>query len=174
MSQMRHRCRQLRLWRPCSRRSCRQEQLSTTTSRSRACLEYTFRVETRTRTHTRTRTRTHARQHRITRGRDFFITVRADCIFLRLSTTGVSNLENRVEGGPSNHVFLAIVFRVDPGYPRAPRVTRRVLPSAYPHPWTQSSSRENEGPFIRRPWGRSGYRASLSLSLYPPFLSIFM
>lgn len=37
--------------------------------------------------------------------------------FLRLSTTGVSNLENRVEGGPSNHVFLAIVSRVDPRPP---------------------------------------------------------
>jgi len=44
----------------------------------------------------------------INRGRDFFITVRADCIFLRLPTTGMSNLENRVEGGPSNHVFPAI------------------------------------------------------------------
>jgi len=48
------------------------------------------------------------RRPHINRGRDFFITVRADCIFLRLPTTGMSNLENRVEGGPSNHVFPAI------------------------------------------------------------------
>lgn len=41
--------------------------------------------------------------------------------FLRLPTTGVSNLENRVEGGPSNHVFLAIVSCVDPRHPPASR-----------------------------------------------------
>lgn len=48
---------------------------------------------------------------RITRRRFFFITVRADCIFLRPSAAraggrgggGVSNPENHVERGPSNH-----------------------------------------------------------------------
>lgn len=86
---------------------------------TRSCGDSSARVHTHTHTHPHTRANayTYTRQRRITRGRDFFITVRADCIFLRLSTTGVSNLENRVEGGPSNHVFLAIVFRVDPGCP---------------------------------------------------------
>lgn len=63
-----------------------------------------MRTYTRARAHACTHTHTHCHQCRITRGRDFFITVRADCIFLRLPTTRVSNLENRVEGGPSNHV----------------------------------------------------------------------
>lgn len=101
--------------------------------------------------HTRTHTVIPC-QYRITRGRDFFITVRADCIFLRLSTTGVSNLENRVEGGPSNHVFLAIVSCVDPRHPRFSSGGHPFIPApACPHPWTQSSSRENGEPFIRRP-----------------------
>jgi len=103
----------------------------------------------RIRTYTRARMHTYCYQYRITRGRDFFITVRADCIFLRLPTTRVSNLENRVEGGPSNHVFLAIVSCVDPRHPRSASGHPFIPAPACPHPWTQSSSRENEEPFIR-------------------------
>lgn len=72
--------------------------------------------------------------------------------FFTSPNDGVSNLENRVEGGPSNHVFLAIVSCVDPRHPRfSSRRRRPFIPApACPHPWTQSSSRENGEPFIRR------------------------
>lgn len=97
--------------------------------------------------------------------------------FLRLPTTGVSNLENRVEGGLSNHVFLAIVSCVDPRHPRFSNGHPFIPAPACPHPWTQSSSRENEEPFIRWLVGATGTRLLyLSFSLFssPFFFSLHL
>lgn len=83
---------------------------------------------------------------RITQRRFFFITVRADCIFLRPSATqGVSNLENHVEGGPSNHVFLAIVSRVRPPWLRDPSILDTILPEK------EERGRRRDVPSIREP-----------------------
>lgn len=125
-------------------------------------------THTYTRTYMRKRPHVHSPAPYYSPGRDFFITVRADCIFLRLSTTGASNLENRVEGGPSNHVFLAIVFRVGPDYPPSSRPRILIL---------------GHNPLLGRTKGllfdgRRVDRDTVPLFLYPPppplFLSIFM
>lgn len=110
----------------------------------RACTRTYVQARTHARTHT------YSCQYRITRGRDFFITVRADCIFLRLPTTGCPIWRIAWKEG---HLITCSWQSCPASILRHPRFSsgHPFIPApACPHPWTQSSSRENEEPFIRR------------------------